>query len=465
MYIKPSDFDPLPRRAKVILGSRLPESLREILSDLEGELPDPPTTEREKTNFSTAFNTQSNPEEVARFLDSLIDRKDLVAWRVRRNEELARVQDEVQTVLGCSSISLRYSWSAQNNAVLFASLLSLVESIGESRTKLTGLQLVLTADDSSLQPVDAVEAHVLLNPGHVPLQWKTALEAVTPRLLEEAAQARAQIEELRRTCEADMSARLRDALFASGETSSRLREDHLRVDVQRGHTCSKRWFRQVLYSYAGVCETMTEKKAVTTPLPSSPSSPLPSSSGALMVLSPSSFYSTSSSSSLPSHANHWLAHVPLSVTVVIEEGHGSKLLPNGHLRVDCRASPHAIRALIDRHALESVTATADNHRLAATTTQMRDGLSERLRLRSLEPGVGVRQDMFLEFLGRCDAFLRATNGNRGLLGSLCGLRVKVGKYLGLTDDGCVSLPYNISLQHRDEEQEQGKERVRRQQRS
>lgn len=436
MYLKPTDFDPQPRRTKVILGSRLPESLREILSDLEGELPDPPASEREKTNFSTAFNTQSNPEEVSRFLDSLIDRKDLIAWRIRRNQELGRVQDVVQASLGCSSIELRYSWSAQNNAVLFASLLSLVDSMGETRTLLTGLKLVLTADDSSLQPVDAVEAHVLLNPGHVPLQWKSALRAVTPRLLEEAAQARVQIDELQRLCEADLGKRLRDALFASRAAPSRLRDNQLRVKLLRGHTCSKRWYRQFLFSYAEICVPRqdTVDLATTNSTSSSP--------GSLLVIeAPSS----ASSSSVPTRASHWLAQLPLSCTVVVEEGHGTKMLPNGQFRVDCRATTHDIHALIERHALESVTATAADLQCAASIRQLVDSLSERLGLRSLEPGVGVRQDMMLEFLQRCDAFLRANMGNRGLLGSLVGLRVRVGKYLGLTDDGFVSLPFNISL--------------------
>ena len=456
VYLKPTDFDQQPRRVKVILGSRLAESLREILVDLDTELPEPPASEREtKSHFSTAYNTTANPEEVTRFLDSLIDRKDLIAWRIKRNLELNRMQEIVQSILGCSSVELRYSWSAQNNAVLFASLLSLIESI-DNRTRLTGLSLVLTADDSSLQPVDAVEAHVLLNPGHVPNQWRSALKGVTPRTIEEAALARTHIDELQKSCEGNLGARIRDNLFASRASPTRLQDHQLMVVIIRGHTCSRRWFRQLLYTYSidstqdselrqlGLCpgDSSTSPSGISaSALPPSvvPQGSLGSQSCQLVV----------TSDTLPSQDTNWLSQLPLTIRIIVEEGHGSKFLPNGDLRIDCRAKLHTIHDLIDEHALQCIAATGDNKRLENAIILMQQSLTDQLGLRSLEPGVGVSSDMFSEFLSRTDTYLRVcalqNKGNRGILNSLFGLRVRVGKYLGLTDDGCVSLPWGISF--------------------
>ena len=54
----------------------------------------------------------------------------------------------------------------------------------------------------------------------------------------------------------------------------------------------------------------------------------------------------------------FLAHLPLTIHLVVEEGHGTKLLPSGELRLDCRASPSAVQELIATKCLESLELSA-----------------------------------------------------------------------------------------------------------
>ena len=79
------------------------------------------------------------------FLDTLIDRKDLMAWRADRARSLVRSLAIVQSTFGVEAIDMRYSWSAQNNAVLLASLLRLVAppQVGDSTPRFLLLLLLL----------------------------------------------------------------------------------------------------------------------------------------------------------------------------------------------------------------------------------------------------------------------------------------------------------------------------------
>ena len=73
----------------------------------------------------------------------------------------------------------------------------------------------------------------------------------------------------------------------------------------------------------------------------------------------------------------FLAHLPLAIDLVVEEGHGTKLLPSGELRMDCRATPEAVRDLIATKCLESLELSA-KHKV---------GVIHRRHLSSLPVGV------------------------------------------------------------------------------
>jgi hypothetical protein len=77
-----------------------------------------------------------------------------MAWRQERSRALERLQDIVKHTLGVDHIELRYSWSAQNNTVMFLSLMKFIEPLYvQLKLPWTGMTLVFSADDCTELPV------------------------------------------------------------------------------------------------------------------------------------------------------------------------------------------------------------------------------------------------------------------------------------------------------------------------
>jgi hypothetical protein len=121
-YLKPTDVDPTPRRVKISIGSlyKIEISIVEILETLGIETSYSRATDDKGAHPS--YVSISNVE-LELFLDSLTDRKELMAWRLERSERLDRLRDVVKSMLGVEAVEFRYSWSAENNTILLLSLL------------------------------------------------------------------------------------------------------------------------------------------------------------------------------------------------------------------------------------------------------------------------------------------------------------------------------------------------------
>ena len=187
-YVKPTDQEPIPRRVKVFLaslrsleesmvdildtaGSSLPPDVKASIVERHAQMGDGHSTPRGMGGDAAFLSGSScTPHQVVQFLDTLIDRKDLMNWRQDRARSLTRLLDIVRTTLGVEGIDIRYSWSAQNNTILLESLLRLVAPVEVYRSlgcPWGGMTLVLSADDCSQLPVDPVEGHVMINPSQV----------------------------------------------------------------------------------------------------------------------------------------------------------------------------------------------------------------------------------------------------------------------------------------------------------
>ena len=429
LYLKPGE-DSTPRRIKVSL-LRLAESMREILEDLDAkELPDIPeiggsTDSSGQSSSRSRFNTTVSPEEVARFLDSLNDRKDLMSWRRQRQEKLQRLIGVVQSILKCDAIELRYSWSAQSNAILFGHLLGLLESF-QFKGQMSGLKLVLTADDF-IQNVDPVEGHVLLNPSHVPQQWRDTLSGINPALVLDAKRAQRDLMFLTALVEDELLHLVR-AIFAESGC-----KDKVRVELRNGHTCSRRWLMHFLTSWSEGAR---------------PQLPITNISKAIhkqiSLVSAGTFPPSQPSTDKDNLS--WLQELPVSIRVVVEEGHGSKLLEDGDLRVDCRASRAKVESLMRASAVEALRKTAERKKTQMRIDDRKARICDRFNLISIEVGVGVSESEFDFFLSQVENYFSSLSpGAVGLLGSLVGLRLRVGKYLGLADDGTPILPWSLEL--------------------
>ena len=191
----------------------------------------------------------------------------------------------------------------------------------------------------------------------------------------------------------------------------------LSVKVRRGHTCSRRWYMlflgrmedamsRVIAHHPPIADTLSADS--TTPTATSPTStstsastfphtsaiptpggitftpvtPVRSDSGSdsglvggaklpLVVITTTNALTHSDSDSDSDSDSHsgsrrallgeqfsFLAHLPLTIELVVEEGHGTKLLSSGELRLDCRASPGAVQELIASRCLESLELSA-----------------------------------------------------------------------------------------------------------
>ena len=137
-------------------------------------------------------------------------------------------------------------------------------------------------------------------------------------------------------------------------------------------------------------------------------------------------------------------------TPLVEEGHGTKLLPTGEIRFDCRSPYSTCRALVETHILDSINRSRNQHLLNTRINDMKRFLINKYNIRSIEAGIGVTDTMLDECLVRmCDVSRGSVTGGgsghvRGdRLTSLAGFKVKIGRYLGVSDEGAVTLPWTI----------------------
>jgi len=151
-------------------------------------------------------------------------------------------------------------------------------------------------------------------------------------------------------------------------------------------------------------------------------------------------------------AGGWLALLPLQMDFVVEQGHGTKLLGSGSFRVDCRATSVTISNLLEAEAQEALARVVREATLQKHIEELSVALNTNVGINSMEPGVGVDKLMFYSCLERmCNhCNIDPTNpadshGTKGKLRNLLGLKVRIGRYLGLSDDGSVILPHDMDF--------------------
>jgi len=431
-YVKASSItDHKPRRIKISIH-RVEESIREVLETLGiDDLPPRP----EGTQSSSAY-VSANPVEVSSFLDTLIDRKEIMLWRQQRMLSFLKMKDILQDVLGVKSIDLRLSWSAQNNAYLMASLLRLIESERDSLyLPWTGLELIFTADDCTSQPIDYIEGQVKINPTHVPVQWSKVLQAVTKDVIHKTAIFKSEIMYMKETAEIVATDVLRrtmlDILNNTKQKDSKINNDELRmilegltVSISRGHTIDNKWYHHFLKTFIDIKrknpldDLLIENKnnnEVNNDNKSNSNSNSNIKETSLMVN--------------PSH-KFWLQQLPLKIELIIEHGHGTKLLNSGKLRVDCRAKEETIFQLIKEKGLDSISLIAEQKRRETMIHKMKEEIITSIGVQSIDAGIGISTPSMENCLIKIIEYIDKTK-HGGKLRSLAGFRVKIGKVISL----------------------------------
>ena len=455
-YIKPFDYsalekdassnisessNALSRRVRVSIF-RVEESIREILQTIGCDISHIP--EGKKTTQSFSYISASKTE-IDNFLDSLIDRRDLMNWRHEHRVSQDALIDIVKSTLGVDKIHFRVSWSAQNYVMLLTRLLSL---IGSSKEKLhlpwRNFSIIVTMDDCSNIPVDPLERHILINPAHVDSQLQGIFVAVNSDVIESARLNKARHENILRNvinkCNIYVRGEIKSELFDKKSIKSNVDDNvyidvklkGLKISIKKGFTCSELNFTQFIdHLDANIYAQDTTSLLTTKKELSNDSSPplsreLHSRAEDLMI-NPDIF---------------WLQNLPLVLKIIVEEGHGTKLMPNGEFRIDCRCNFKDFLNLLKSQASLALERTSREKALAHNISILKDTLKESLRMLSIDKHIGVNNIEMYECLIRIDRHVSKTGG--GNLKALGGLKVRIAKYLGLSsDDGSVLIPFDI----------------------
>ena len=443
-YVKPSTNEDLERRVKVSVY-RVEESLREVLETLGVELPPRPqyvegTGVAAKTQMSYV---SADSKQIEAFLETLIDRKDLMKWRLDAKNSLENLKLILQNIIGVDSISIRVSWSAQNNRMLINNLLRLVQD-PELNLYLpwTNMSLVITADDCSNLPVDSIERHILINPCQVPMQWIAVFQAVSKNAIDMATANYHKLNVLKVNYESIITSYVQSVMIPEAISAGKGMSEHeiqrrlkgIKVDVRCGHTCSQLFFAK--HMQAIVAESFDNYSYVKKPNNGSDvNNNTPDNFEDIIHLSDSKEIALSTS---------WLDMLPLTLTVIIEEGHGSRLTSKGDIRIECRSTATQTLQLLKSNSHKAIELVAEIKILLHNIELLKTILINRLNIISIDNGIGVNLSMIYQCLCRLNDYT-TVNPYFGKFRHLSGLRVIIGKYLGLSDDGAVILPHDWNL--------------------
>ena len=346
----------------------------------------------------------ASPRQLISFLESLTDRRSLIAWRQDQKAVLNHFANNLIAITGISGIEFRNSWSAQNNTILLSSILHLIET---SKCQLTlpwsGLKLVISTDETNFSliygSVDYIERKIYINPTCTPSQWIRTLSRIRSlnddELIEDNSYLERKISEYLQNQIAHIIAN---------------NNDTVQVNISRGFTCSEG-------SYGLFLSNLAEQLSV----------------NPLICLS-----------ELPSTQ---LRKEPYLLQVIIEDSHGTKILPDGTIRLDRKVNLSNIEeAILKPHLiLEALKLSRETQKLKGQVHTLLENMVEKLKVKSLKYGVGIDEGKMKVCLTAMKEYMDRRKGSCGSLKELNGMNLVIGHYLGIADDGSCILPWDLEL--------------------
>ena len=347
----------------------------------------------------------------------------------------------------------------------------------------TGLKLVFTSDDCTNDPVSSIEGEVQLCPGHVPLQWLEAITSVTNDTIRESQIHRREISQLEYNINESLSQftlnKLINVMSIEEEAQKQTKvPEAILLDIyknKRIEVVIKKGFTASNMSYKAFLENLqdqimnSENSAFSSQNDYIDSLKIeghelgtPSRLGQELINTAphnnnndNNNNNNNNEGSIPALQGNivdpglfWISELPLELTVVVENGHGTKVLNDGLIRVDSRAPPFRLLQLLQDECENIIKHTATRQRKMALVKELSESLEKRLSLRSISAGVGVNDDDFLGFLRRVNAYIddcerKDRKEKLNKLKSMRNQRIQAGKYVGFSNDGCVVVPFNL----------------------
>ena len=281
------------------------------------------------------------------------------------------------------------------------------------------LDIVFTCDQVG-HPVDYSERAVYLNPTDVPVQWSQVLDSIRREELQLGVdELNGRIHALTRRLQSELGLLLNAHLQqlsneAAAAAAAFPQPPNVTVVVRRGFTCRRDRLLQFLSQQMII------------------------DNDDLMQASSQSGDEASWGDS-PRVQSH-----PIEVSVVVEDAHGSMLLTNGSVRIDVRNSFADVIKLMEGNAADIIHKNAKHHELLCEIDALVLSIHRQLSVRAISQGIGVDETQFAHCL-RTIGYYANDREVKPALKQLSGVRVIVGHYLGMTDDGSCVLPWDLEL--------------------
>lgn len=434
-FLKPSDWMPQPRKVKVSLV-RILDSLGEILETIGETLPLRPSELRHESRpFSHDRNRReyenhgdiwidAETKSIISFIESLVDRREILRMKEERYRHFKLAEESLIHRTKLKEILYWNSWSAHNNALLLHHILQGLDDDPDSyHLPWSELSLIITKDHGFPFDVDLLEGVIRLDSGQVAAVWMKSLAAINQQDLQAAAKINANLKNKKQQFEKILTYQLDSILRKSNIYSDR----RIEVKVEKGFTCTQRAFGQFIHNH------------------------FLSTSSPNVTLKPHSNDKAETSSS-------YLEMQPVCMILKVEEAHGTKLLKDGTLRIDSTCSTTLMNEMLANHAVPWLGHALQQEQDQEELERLKKHLCHVLMLRSIARVKGVTDQMLLNFLRQMheyllqkerDAPVYSPNAQppRGLLRGLQDMKLVVGQYASITEDGSCVLPWSFQIQN------------------
>lgn len=183
---------------------------------------------------------------------------------------------------------------------------------------------------------------------------------------------------LQRACEAELTALVRDELRLQSQSQQQEQQQQqwaieaVTVTLRRGHTCSNEWLLRFLEAFCHP-DSPSANEAINNPGRASPAArqrwedPVSAESAESAA--------AAAEARLPARMAA-LAARPETLQVVVEAGHGSRLLGSGEFRVDCRTTRERASQLLRESCVAALGAQARHGERTAALALLRGRLIE-----------------------------------------------------------------------------------------
>jgi hypothetical protein len=315
----------------------------------------------------------------------------------------------------------------------------------------TGMSIVFSTDERDWR-VNYYDQEIILDPTDVPEQWLQVLQYINVNEIEKAVGVVKSIESDKSMFEMYANLKFESSAALLCKDKNDAQPMQFKVVVRPGFTCSVSNFyyflRNMNDGFTKVHRDMYSNRSVVANED---------------LLAPKTSPVESNTS-----CEQQVQMRPVELPIIVEFAHGTKLLDNGNFRVDVRDCFADVNSLLESEMGRLVQLAVRHAALAGQLDQARSSLVASLSLKQVTKGVGVSDEQYLVCLLRLAGYAEQRQGvgnshgyayghdygysgsrararNKAALSHLSGLRVVVGHYLGMADDGSIILPWDIYL--------------------